>query len=77
MRLAAIMQSEPPAPMRSLTVVRKNLFAGSGELVPMLLKTGQHCEIALIEHRAAVPMDIARAGSPLLLGANVLRHCDT
>jgi hypothetical protein len=37
----------------------------------------QHCEIALIEHRAAVPMDIAPAGSPLLLGATVLRHRDT
>ena len=78
-------QSEPdsgvrsvaPRRLRSLTVIRQNPFAGSGEFVPMLLKAGQHCEIALIEHRAAVPMDIARAGSPLLLGANVLRHCDT
>jgi hypothetical protein len=60
-----------------LTVIRQNPFAGSGELVPMLLKAGQHCEIALIEHRAAVFVDIARAGSPLLLGANVLRHCYT
>jgi hypothetical protein len=60
-----------------LTVVRKNLFAGSGELVPMFLKASQHREIALIEHWAAVPMDIARAGTPLLWGANVLRHRDT
>jgi hypothetical protein len=43
----------------------------------MLLKASQHCEIALIEHRAAVPMDIAPAGSPFLLSATVLRHCDT
>jgi hypothetical protein len=55
--------------MRSLTE--------SGELVPMFLKASQHREIALIEHRAAVPMDIARAGTPLLWGANVLRHRDT
>jgi hypothetical protein len=80
-------QSEPPIPgfvpshrprrLRSLTVIRQNPFAGSGEPVPMLLKAGQHCEIALIEHWAAVPMDIARAGTPLLWGANVLRHRDT
>jgi hypothetical protein len=40
----------------------------------MLLKAGQHCEIALIQHRPAVPPDIAGASALLLFGSAVL--CD-
>ena len=39
----------------------------------MLLKTAQHREIALIEHRAAIPLDIPRASALLLFVTTVLR----
>jgi len=59
---------------RSLAMIRKDLSAHRGEFSPMLLKTCQHCEIALIQHRTAVPLDIAGARALLLLGSTVLRH---
>jgi hypothetical protein len=62
---------------RSLTVVSKNLSAGRGELFPMLLKAAQHGEIALIQHRAAVPLGISRASAPLQFGTAILRHGST
>ncbi len=55
-------------------MVSQNLPAGGGELFAMLLKTAQHREIALIEHRAAIPLDIARASALLLFVATVLRN---
>jgi hypothetical protein len=39
----------------------------------MLLKARQHSEIALIEHRTAVPMNIVSASLSLLFGSTVLR----
>jgi hypothetical protein len=50
-------------------MVGQNLPARSGELLAMLLNAAQHSEIALIEHRAAVPLGIARASALLLFGA--------
>jgi hypothetical protein len=59
----------------SLAVIRKNPFTTGGELFPMSLKAGQHIEIALSQHRTAVPVDIARASALLLFGSAVLcRH---
>ena len=40
----------------------------------MLLKAGQHGEIALIQHRAAVPLDVSGACTLLLFGSAVLRY---
>jgi len=59
---------------RSLAMIRKDLSAHRGEFSPMLLKTCQHCEIALIQHRTAVPLDVAAACTLLLCGSSVLRH---
>jgi hypothetical protein len=56
-----------------LTVVGQNFPAGRGEPLPMLLKASQHREIALIEYRTAVPLDIAGARALLLFGTTVLR----
>ena len=61
----------------SLAVIRKNPFTRRGELFPMLLKAGQHSEIALSQHRTAVPVDIARASALLLFGSAVLCHGGT
>jgi hypothetical protein len=55
-------------------MIRQNLSTGRGELFPMLLKAGQYGEIALIQYRTAVPLDIARACALLLFGTTVLRH---
>ena len=45
----------------------------------MLLKAGQHGEIALIQHRAAVPLGISRASALLQFGTAILilRHGST
>jgi hypothetical protein len=56
----------------SLAVIRKNPFTRRGELFPMSLKAGQHSEIALIQHRTAVPLGIAGASALLLFGSAVL-----
>jgi hypothetical protein len=64
-------------PAISLAMIRKNLSTRRGELFPMLLKAGQHSEIALIQHPTTVPLDIARASSLLLFGSTVLRHGGT
>jgi hypothetical protein len=58
---------------RSLAMIRKNLFAGRREFLPVLLEAAQHGEIALVEHRTAVPMNIAGASSVLLFGSTMLR----
>lgn len=63
--------------VRSLTMIREDLSARHGELLPVLLKAGQHCEIALIQYRTAVLLDVAAACTPLLLGSSVLRHGGT
>ena len=59
---------------RSLAVIRQDLSAHRGEFCPMLLKAGQHRKIALIQHRTAVPLDIAGARALLLLGSTVLSY---
>ena len=63
--------------VRSLAVIRRGPFCTRGEFCPMLLKAGQHSEIALIQYRAAIPLDIAGARALLLLGSTVLRHGST
>ena len=40
----------------------------------MLLEAGQHREIALIQYRTAVLLDVAGASALLLFGSPVLRH---
>ena len=62
---------------RSLAVVGKNLSAIRGEFFPMLLQAGQYGEVALIQHRAAVPPDVAGASALLLFGSTVLGHGGT
>jgi hypothetical protein len=39
----------------------------------MLLKTGQHSKVTFIQDRAAVPLNVARAGALFLLSTTVLR----
>jgi hypothetical protein len=50
-----------------LAVVFQHLIAGNGQLRTMLLEASQNGEIALIDHRTAVTLNVARAGG-LLLG---------
>jgi hypothetical protein len=45
--------------------------------LPVFLKAGQHREIALIQYRTAVSLDIAGACTLLLFGSSVLRHGGT
>jgi hypothetical protein len=40
----------------------------------MLLEAGQHSEIALIQHRTAIYLDVAGASALLLFGSTVMRH---
>src|ERR1700686_3225042 len=56
----------PDARAVLLPVVSQHLIAGPGQLGTILLKASQNREIALIDHRAAKALDVARA-SPLLL----------
>jgi hypothetical protein len=58
-------------------MIRKNLSTRRGEFFPMLLEAGQHSEIALIQYRTAVPLNVAGAGTLLLFGSTVLRHGGT
>ena len=43
----------------------------------MLLEAGQHSEIALIQYRTAVPLNVAGASALLLFGSAVLRQGGT
>ena len=53
-------------------MIRKDFSARRGELFPILLETGQHSEIPLIQYRTAVPLDVAGASALLLVGSAVL-----
>jgi hypothetical protein len=55
-------------------MVRENLFARHGEFFAILLKAGQNGEVALIQYRTEVPLDVAGAGALLRFGSTVLRH---
>ena len=63
--------------VRSLAVVREDFSARRGQFFPMFLQAGQHCKIALIKYRTAIPVDIAGAGALLLFGSTVLRQGGT
>lgn len=43
-----------------LPVVFQHLIAGLGQFGPILLKARQHGEVALVDHRAAVALNVAR-----------------
>jgi hypothetical protein len=58
-------------------LIREDFPARRGELFPVLLEAGQHREIALIQYRAAVPLNVAGASALLLLGSAVLRQGGT
>jgi hypothetical protein len=62
---------------RSLAVIGEDLSTSRGELFPMLLEAAQHGEIALIQDRTAIPLNVASARALLLVGSTVLRHCGT
>ena len=64
-----------------LPVVFQHLIAGLGQFGPILLKARQHREVALIDHRAAVALNVARTGrlffrrtAALLLGERNARN---
>jgi hypothetical protein len=54
--------------------VSEDFSARRGKLFPVLLQAGQHSEVALIQYRAAVSLDVAGASTLLLLGSGVFRH---
>lgn len=60
--------------VRSLTMIRKDPSTGRDELFPVLLKARQHREIALIQYRTTVSLDVAGARTLLLLGSTMLGH---
>jgi hypothetical protein len=66
-----------PAIARSLTMIREDFSARRGKLSPVLLQAGQHSEVALIQYRAAEPLDVAGASTLLLFGSTVLRYGGT
>jgi hypothetical protein len=49
-------------PAKLLPVILEHLFAGPGQFGPILLKAREHREVALIDHRAAVALNVARTG---------------
>jgi len=55
-----------------LPVVFQHLIAGRGQLGTMLLKAGQNGEIALIDHRAAEALNVARTSRLFLRRAAAL-----
>lgn len=59
--------------LRSLTVVGQYLFASSAQLSSMLLKTSQNSEVSIVQHRPAVPLDIAGTSALFLLSTAMLR----
>ena len=58
----------------SLAMIGKHPSTSPGQLYTMLLKAGQHTEIALIKGCAAVSLDTAGASALLLFGSTVLRY---
>src|SRR5262245_62169741 len=55
-----------------LSVTLEHLVAGSADLGAVLLQAGQDDEIALIDHRTAMALHVARAGL-LVVGGAALR----
>lgn len=55
-----------------LAVVFQHLIAGLGQFGTILLQTGQNGEIALIDHRTAVALNVARTSRLLFRGAAAL-----
>jgi hypothetical protein len=55
-----------------LPVVFEHLIAGCGQLGTMFLKAGQNGEVALIDHRAAEALNVARTGRLFLRRAAAL-----
>ena len=55
-----------------LPVVFQHLIAGRGQLGTMFLKAGQNGEVALIDHRAAEALNVARTGRLFLRRAATL-----
>jgi hypothetical protein len=53
-------------------VISEDFSTRRGELFPVLLEAGQHSEIALIQYRTAVPLNVAGASARLLFGSAVL-----
>jgi hypothetical protein len=53
-------------------MIREDLSARRAKLFPMLLKAGQHSEIALIQYRTAVSLNVAGASALLPFGSAVL-----
>ena len=53
-------------PPRLLSVVFQYLIAGRGQLGAILLKASQNSEIALVDHRPAEALNIARTSLLLL-----------
>jgi hypothetical protein len=66
-----------PAIARSLTMIGEDFSTRRCELLPVLLQAGQHSEIALIQYRTAVSLDVASASTLLLFGSTVLCHGGT
>jgi hypothetical protein len=60
--------------VRSLAAIGEDLSAKHGELFQILLKAGEHSDVALLQYRTAVPLDVAGACTLLLFGSTVLRH---
>jgi hypothetical protein len=58
-------------------VISEDFSTRRGELFPVLLEAGQHSEIALIQYRTAVPLNVAGASALLLFGSAVLRQGGT
>jgi hypothetical protein len=63
--------------VRSLAAIGEDLSAKHGELFQILLKAGEHSDVALLQYRTAVPLDVAGACTLLLFGSSVLRHRGT
>src|SRR5207302_4486468 len=59
-----------------LPVVFQHLIAGRGQLGTMFLKAGQNGEVALLDHRAAEALNVARTSRLFLRRAAALLLCD-
>jgi hypothetical protein len=60
--MAGIVPRQSAVPIvRSLTMIREDLFARHGELFLVLLQACEHGKIALIQYRTAVSLDVAGA----------------
>ena len=69
-------QRLPDASALLLAVVFQDLIAGQGQPGTVFLKARQNGEIALIDHRAAETLNVARTGLLLLRRAAALRLGD-